>query len=182
MNILIISGHPDLKESLANQTILDELEKNLPDAQIRKLDKLYPDFQIDVPSEQEALLWADTIVWQFPFHWYGLPALMKQWLDCVFLHGFAHGSNAKLGDKKLLLSITAGAPDGAYQTEGVFEYPLAEFLRSQKITAKLCNLDWQTPVYTCGFSYIDRNDETAVANQQKLAKQHAERVIKALKG
>lgn len=180
--ILIISGHPDLRQSLASQTILQVLADALPDAQIRRLDELYPDFQIDVPSEQEALLWADTIVWQFPFHWYALPALMKKWLDEVFVHGFAHGEGAKLGGKKLLLSFTAGAPETLYQTDGFFEHTLDAFLPTQKITAKLCKLDWQPPVYTCGFSYIDRNDKTAVANQKALAKQHASRVLDALKG
>ena len=46
MKTLIISGHPDLSTSVANQTILEELEKALPDAEIRKLDQLYPDAEI----------------------------------------------------------------------------------------------------------------------------------------
>ena len=99
MKTLIISGHPDLSTSVANQTILEELEKALPDAEIRKLDQLYPDAVIDVEAEQKALLEADLIVWQFPFWWYSLPWLMKKWLDEVFLHGFSHGSTAKLGGK-----------------------------------------------------------------------------------
>ena len=69
MKTLIISGHPDLSTSVANQTILEELEKALPDAEIRKLDQLYPDAVIDVEAEQKALLEADLIVWQFPFWW-----------------------------------------------------------------------------------------------------------------
>ena len=108
MKTLIISGHPDLSTSVANQTILDELEKAFPDAEIRKLDQLYPTANIDVDAEQKALLEADLIVWQFPFWWYSLPWLMKKWLDEVFLHGFAHGSTGKLGGKKLLVSFTTG--------------------------------------------------------------------------
>ena len=63
MKTLIISGHPDLSTSVANQTILDELEKAFPDAEIRKLDQLYPTANIDVDAEQKALLEADLIVW-----------------------------------------------------------------------------------------------------------------------
>nr|WP_298049618.1 hypothetical protein [uncultured Cardiobacterium sp.] len=37
-NVLIISGHPDLSTSVANATILDEVAKALPDAEIRRLD------------------------------------------------------------------------------------------------------------------------------------------------
>ena len=42
-NILIVSGHPDLNHSIANATILDEVATALPDAEIRRLDWLYPD-------------------------------------------------------------------------------------------------------------------------------------------
>lgn len=98
-NILIVSGHPALIHSVANATILDEVATALPDAEIRRLDWLYPDGKFNIAAEQESLLKADVIVWQFPFSWYGLPGLMKQWLDEVFIHGFAHGSTAKLGGK-----------------------------------------------------------------------------------
>lgn len=114
MKTLIISGHSDLSTSVANKVILDELEKALPDAEIRKLNQLYPTANIDVEAEQKSLLAADLIVWQFPFWWYSLPWLMKKWLDEVFLHGFSHGSKAKLGGKKLLVSFTTGAPAEAY--------------------------------------------------------------------
>lgn len=54
--ILIVSGHPDLNDSFANKTILEETKKLLPEAEFVYLDKLYPDFQIDVKTEQERLL------------------------------------------------------------------------------------------------------------------------------
>lgn len=55
-NVLIISGHPDLSTSVANATILDEVAKALPDAEIRRLDSLYPDYRFDIAAEQAALL------------------------------------------------------------------------------------------------------------------------------
>lgn len=79
-NILVISGHPELTHSVANATILDEVETALPDVEIRRLDRLYPDGKFNIAAEQESLLRADVIVWQFPFSWYGLPGLMKKWL------------------------------------------------------------------------------------------------------
>jgi len=41
-----------------------------------------------------------------------VPGLMKHWLDEVFVHGFAHGSAAKLGGKKL---INGGATGTLYR-------------------------------------------------------------------
>lgn len=66
-NILVISGHPELTHSVANATILDEVETALPDVEIRRLDRLYPDGKFNIAAEQESLLRADVIVWQFPF-------------------------------------------------------------------------------------------------------------------
>lgn len=134
-HILVVSGHPDLNHSIANATILDELATALPDAEIRRLDWLYPDGKFNIAAEQESLLQADVIVWQFPFSWYGLPGLMKQWLDEVFVHGFAHGSTAKLGGKKLLLSFTTGAPQALYTADGFFGHAIEEYLLPFETTA-----------------------------------------------
>ncbi len=65
-NILVISGHTDLKTSVANKTILGTAAQRLPKAEIVKLDSLYPDFNIDVAAEQKRLVKADVIVLQFP--------------------------------------------------------------------------------------------------------------------
>ena len=94
--ILIVSGHPDLNDSFANKTILEELSKLLPHAEFVYLDKLYPDFKIDVMAEQERLLRADIIVFQFPLFWYGAPSLLHRWVEQTFVHGFSHGHT---GDK-----------------------------------------------------------------------------------
>ncbi len=71
--ILIISGHPNLAQSTANALIIQEVQKQLPNVEVRFLDKLYPNYQIDVSAEQDALSRADVIVWQFPFYWYSPP-------------------------------------------------------------------------------------------------------------
>src|SRR3954464_14723420 len=43
----------------------------------------------DVLAEQEKLLWADTIVLQFPLWWYAMPAILKGWVDRGFTYHFA---------------------------------------------------------------------------------------------
>ncbi len=180
-NVLIVSGHPHLQESLANAIILDSVAKALPQAEIRRLDTLYPDYRFDIAAEQEALLNADLIVWQFPFSWYSVPGLMKLWIDQVFLHGFSHGSKGKLGGKKLLISFTAGAPEAVYQKDGTFGYTVEELLPQFATTAKLCGLHYQPPIYTCGMSYAARDDEAKINVQKEAAKRHAERLIAAIK-
>ncbi|MYV99561.1 NAD(P)H oxidoreductase [Streptomyces sp. SID3343] len=45
---------------------------------------------------------ADTIVVVFPVWWFGLPALLKGWIDRVWNHGFAYGrSRPRLAGKRM---------------------------------------------------------------------------------
>ena len=119
-NVVIICGHPDLKISVANKTILDEIAAQCPQAEIRKLDELYPDYQFDIKAEQAALEKADVIVFVYPMHWYGTPGLLKLYIDKVMEHGRAYGSKGTaLTGKAFLISITTGAPEVAYSATGV---------------------------------------------------------------
>jgi len=42
-----------------------------------------------VAEEVEAIKWCDTLIFVYPTWWYGLPAVLKGWLDRVLLPGVA---------------------------------------------------------------------------------------------
>ena len=86
----------------------------------------------DVVAEQEKLLWADTVILQFPLWWYSMPAILKGWVDRVFTHHFAYGvgehSATRYGDRfgegtltgrRALLSVTLGGPESHYAARGI---------------------------------------------------------------
>ncbi|MBA0196120.1 NAD(P)H-dependent oxidoreductase [Pectobacterium brasiliense] len=176
-NVLIVSGHTDLDNSFANKIILDNLDYSLPDAKQIHLDKLYPNYIFDIHKEQERLMNADIIVLQFPFFWYGVPSLMKKWIEDVFSHGFSHGSTGdKVKGKKLLLSFTSGAPESMYQYGGIQSYPIEDFLPPLKQFANLCRMEWAGHVYTGGLSYIAKSEEQRV-DMRARALAHAEKLI-----
>jgi NAD(P)H dehydrogenase (quinone) len=91
----------------------------------------------DIAEEQEKLKWADAVVFQFPFWWFGFPAILKGWVDRVFAFKFAYGyknaGNAyRYGDgaltgKRALLSVTAGGPGIEYGPRGI-NGPLEQLL------------------------------------------------------
>lgn len=181
--VLIISGHPDLENSLANRTILGDVQ-DAPglEIELRRLDQLYPDFRIDVAAEQAALVAADIIVWQLPLHWYALPALLKKWVDDVLIFGFAHGYGGdKLHGKPLILSFTTGSPVEAYARGKPQNYTIDEFMPPQRQTAVLCGMDWQSPIYSNGMMFIPGvSTEGDRANVEARAHNHAHRLIEAL--
>lgn len=176
--ILVVSGHPDLGRSIANKTILEELRQRLPEAETVFLDQLYPDFRIDADAERERLLRADGIVLQFPLYWYGVPALMKKWMEDVFVHGFAHGSaGQRLQGKKLIVSFTSGAPEEMYCRGGKQNYPIEDFLPPLRQFAGLCGMEWKGFVFSGGFgSCVDDALE-----QKRRAREHAAKLVSLLR-
>ena len=163
-NILVVSGHPNPSASLANKAILESLRTAFPQAQFRELASLVKDGHFDPVPEQEALLKADVIV--LP-----VPGLLKTWIDEVLLHGFAYGSGAKLSGKTVLLSITAGAPEAAYQRDGFTGHTVFELLTPLAVTAKACSMIFAEPVVSYGYSVpAAQNDkENYLANARKHA-------------
>ncbi len=180
-NILVISGHPNLEQSSTNTVILEQLHSELGNVEIRRLDSLYPDYQIDVAAEQQALIAADAVVLQFPFYWYSTPALLKKWLDDVFAYNFAYGAKGdKLKGKPLFLSFTVGGPEESYDPLGYNHFTIEQLIHPLQQTAYLAGMDYQPPVYTNRMVYIPGVYNT-LEDVQGRAKEHAQRLIAQIK-
>ena len=181
-NILLISGHTNLAASVANKTIIETVQKLLPEVEVVKLDKLYPDFKINVPVEQQRLVKADIIVLEFPIFWYSAPSILERWMEETFQHGFSHGSTGdKLKGKKLVLSFTTGAPAEMYSHDSPMGYTIEELLPCFKATCKLCQMEFAGYVYTGGVSYGNRTSAELIAQQNQASVEHAERLVNLLK-
>lgn len=180
-NILIISGHTDLNDSVANKTILEIISDKMPEAEIDYLDKLYPDYKINAEAEQEKLVKADVIVLQFPIFWYSMPSLLSKWMEVTFQHGFSHGSTGdKLHGKKLLVSITTGAPEEMYKKDGAMGYEISDFLPFIQATCNLCGMEYAGFIHTGGVSYQMRQDSEKLSELKEKAEAHAERLMEKL--
>ena len=166
--ILVISGHPNLEKSKANKAILKELEKHFgKQISIRRLDKLYPNYQINVKAEQEAIKNADFIILQFPLYWYGTPALLKKWIDDV-LYDYFKGNrlSGKFKDKAIIASVTIGGSKERYsppnKTVETYLIPLQE-------TFEVIGAGWASPVYSFDAVPSNKNlSETAFQHFVKL--------------
>ena len=146
--ILIIYAHPYPEKSKVNALML-RLASNNPDVMIRSLYDLYPDFNIDVDAEQQAVAQAQLLVLQHPLYWYSYPPLLKLWIDKVFTQGWAYGESATaLKGKSLLWAVTTG---GDHDHFNIGERPgftvLAQPLHA---TASYCQMRWLTPVAVLG--------------------------------
>jgi NAD(P)H dehydrogenase (quinone) len=81
-------------------------------------------FALDIADEMRKVAWCDLMILQFPLWWYGLPAVLKGWIDRVFAAGFAYGGGrwfdqgAFVG-KRAMLTLTTGGRESAYGIDGL---------------------------------------------------------------
>ena len=175
---LLILAHPNFNKSIANKTIVERLQKSNLDIEIRNLHALYPDFSIDVQAEQDALLRHNTVVFQYPFYWYNMPAILKQWFDYVFVHQFAYGSQGdKLKGKNVVPSFTVGAFEDQYRTLEKHHFRVLEFCKNMEQTAYFAQMNYIDPVYFHGTSGVSGYGEYEIKDR---AERHAEKLISLL--
>ncbi|MEH3068144.1 MAG: NAD(P)H-dependent oxidoreductase [Aeromicrobium erythreum] len=83
---------------------------------------LHPDVQADL----DALLRADLLVLSFPLWWFSVPAVLKGWIDRVFVMGAVFGGDhglfeqAALAGRRAVALVTTGGPSAAFAADGAF--------------------------------------------------------------
>lgn len=78
----------------------------------------------DVRGEQEKMQWCDLMIFQFPVWWFGMPAILKGWVDRTFTRGFAYKSGRKYDSgifrgKRAMICATTGTASSLYEPDGV---------------------------------------------------------------
>jgi len=93
----------------------------------------------DIAKEQEYIKKADALIFIYPVWWFGLPSILKGYIDRVFSKGFAYDYAGKmprglLVGKKVMVFSTTGGPKityflGGYKsaldktiTSGIFKF------------------------------------------------------------
>lgn len=143
--VLIYYAHPGHRTSRVNRPMAQAAER-IADIDFVDLYYTYPRHNIDVSAEQERILSADIIIFQFPVFWYSTPSIIKDWQDLVLQHGFAYGAGGdRLSGKVMMLAVTAAGPEEAYAPNGYQHYPLRTFLTPLEQTARLCRMHFTAP-------------------------------------
>lgn len=143
--VLVLYAHPAPHKSRVHRR-LAEAARSTAGVTVHDLYEAYPDFDIDVPAEQQRLLEHDVVVFQHPLYWYSTPALVKQWEDLVLEHGWAYGEGGNhLRGKITLNAITTGGPEQAYRRGGYNRFTIRELMTPWDQTAYLCGMRFLAP-------------------------------------
>jgi glutathione-regulated potassium-efflux system ancillary protein KefF len=154
-DILVLTAHPQLEHSRATRALMQAAQQlqtqDTTRLQVRDLYALYPDYSIDVEAEQTLLRSCQLLVWLQPVHWYGMPPLLKLWLDEVFTFGWAYGPGGQaLAGKSLWLAASTGGPEDSYHPAGYNRYFFDAFLPPYEQTAALVGMRWLPPLVLHG--------------------------------
>ncbi len=136
MKTLVILAHPNIEDSRVNNRWKRELLQYTNEITIHEIYKEYPNWNIDVLKEQKLLEAHSNIIFQFPLYWYSYPPLLKKWLDDVFTHGWAYGSQGdKLIGKKLGIAMSIGDKKENYSPTGSVSFTVDEVVAPFKASA-----------------------------------------------
>ncbi len=145
VTVLVLFAHPAYERSRVNRYLVEAIA-DVPGIELRDLYELYPDFDVDVDTEQQALLRHDTIVFHHPLYWYSVPPLLKQWIDLVLEHGWAYGAKGdRLRGKTAFHAFTAGGDELAYRAGGYNRFAVRELTLAFEQTAFLCGMRYLPP-------------------------------------
>jgi NAD(P)H dehydrogenase (quinone) len=139
VNTLIVTAHPDPTSLTAGiaRRLLEALEPGEAAVADLAAEGFDPRFGIadracyrgdgetpaDVVREQVRLDAVDHLVLVFPVYWWSMPALLKGWIDRVFINGWAFsidesGTSRDLGRLTVHLVAVAGDAAGTYERHG----------------------------------------------------------------
>ncbi|MFH8988969.1 NAD(P)H oxidoreductase [Streptomyces sp. NPDC017940] len=128
MKVLLVTGHPradSLTAQLARHArarltaeghtvdLLDleaeGFDPRMTPADEPDWDDPHKEYSPEVRAHMRRVADADAVVVVFPLWWFGLPALLKGWVDRVWNNGFAYGREDKLlaGKRMLWFSLVS---------------------------------------------------------------------------
>lgn len=156
--VLILFAHPRFEKSRANRALLKDIGY-LPNIQLHDLYEEYPDFNVNVEREKALLLEHQIIIWHHPIYMYGVPPLLKQWIDLVLEYGWAHGKKGNhLKDKIVCNALTAGGTRDVYARGSHNGFTIREFLAPLEQTACLCKMVYLPPFVVHGTYLLTDKD------------------------
>lgn len=87
----------------------------------------------DIRIELEKLLWCDLLILNFPLFWCSTPAILKGWIDRVFVSGLIYGgkrfyNQGGLKGKRAMVSVTLGGRESMFGEQGIHG-PIQEMLK-----------------------------------------------------
>jgi len=83
-------------------------------------------FDPAISRDQERLFWCDLLIFQFPLWWFGVPAILKGWIDRTLAFGLLYDLGHRyetglLKGRRGMVSVTTGGPAERFGPGGQYD-------------------------------------------------------------
>lgn len=152
MKTLLIIAHPNYAESKANRALTALIADN-ENVSVHDIASVYADGKIDIEAELQLAEAHDRIVFQFPTHWFNVPAVLKNWIDQVIAGGWAGEGKHRLNGKPMGLVTTSGITADVYSHDK-FGYTIDELMIPMKASIQYVKGEFLGLVHLGGVPFL----------------------------
>lgn len=121
----------------------------------------------EVRADLDRVLAADLLVLSFPLWWFSVPAILKGWLDRVFVMGGVAGGDAglfetaRLAGRRAVVLTTTGGPAEAFTADGAFGDIDRFLFHIHRGMLEFVGYEVLEPVITYGPAHLDDAERAA---------------------
>lgn len=134
---LTVFAHPYLEHSNSNVELINFYVRH-QHYTLRDLYEEYPDFHIAAFRERKRLKNYDRFIFQFPLIWFGMPPLLRLWIDEVFDQNWLNEDEENpLQGKDIFIVVTTGGSEQAFSKDGAYQYTVDEFISGLIVSLKV---------------------------------------------
>ena len=114
----------------------------------------------DIQREIDKVVQCDLLILCFPVYWYSMPAILKGWIDRVFVSGLFYGGRrifdvGGMRGKRALVCATVGGREGMFSEEGIHDDLSSLFRPLLKGTLGYTGFDVLDPFFAYHVPYLD---------------------------
>lgn len=129
----------------------------------------------EVRADLDRLLAADLLVLSFPLWWFSMPAVLKGWVDRVFVMGATFGGEfglfdaAALAGKRAVLLITTGGSVESFRSGGTFGAVEDFLFHIHRGMLEFVGYTTLPPILTYGPAHMDAEEREAALGRVRDA-------------
>ena len=134
---LVLFAHPFLEFSNNNKELTNFYERH-QQFTFRDLYEEYPDFHIPAFRERKRIVEYDRFIFHFPIIWFGMPPLLRLWLDEVVDGNWISGQTKNpFENKEVFLLVTTRSKERSFGKNGKHGYTIEELISGLLVTLKI---------------------------------------------
>ena len=134
---LVLFAHPFLEYAENSQMFLNFYERN-QHFTFRDLYEEYPEFHIAAFRERKRIHEYDRFIFHFPIIWFGMPPLLRLWVDEVIdTNWLKEYEDNPFENKDVYFLITTRSKEKSFGRNGKHHYTVEELISGILVTLKI---------------------------------------------